>query len=67
MILDEPTNALDEKAKARLLSVLKALPQAMIIISHDKSFSEQLATRQLTLKEGSLVDTEATNQTIAVA
>ncbi|MEG3754122.1 ABC transporter ATP-binding protein [Psychromonas arctica] len=67
LILDEPTNALDEKAKARLLSVLKALPQAMIIISHDKVFSEQLATRQLTLKEGALIDSETTHNTIAVA
>lgn len=67
LILDEPTNALDEKAKGRLLAVLKALPQAMIIISHDKLFSEQLATRQLTLKEGALIDEEPTNNNVAVA
>ncbi|PKF61593.1 energy-coupling factor ABC transporter ATP-binding protein [Psychromonas sp. psych-6C06] len=54
LILDEPTNALDEKAKIRLLHVLKALPQAMIIISHDKDFSRQLATRELCLHEGRL-------------
>jgi len=56
LILDEPTNALDEKAKNRLLKVLLALPQAMIIISHDKLFSEQLATRNMHLKQGLLSD-----------
>ena len=56
LILDEPTNALDEKAKTRLLNVLQTLPQAMIIISHDKAFSNQLATRQLKLHDGALTD-----------
>ena len=56
LILDEPTNALDEKAKARLLSVLLALPQAMIIISHDKLFSAQLATRNMNLESGFLTE-----------
>jgi cobalt/nickel transport system ATP-binding protein len=65
LILDEPTNALDEKAKMRLLHVLQGLSQAMIIISHDQSFSSQLATRQLLLKDGSL--TEQTSNTAAVA
>ncbi|TEW52371.1 energy-coupling factor ABC transporter ATP-binding protein [Psychromonas algicola] len=65
LILDEPTNALDEKAKMRLLNVLQTLPQAMIIISHDKLFSNQLATRQLTLSDGLL--TEQPIPSIAVA
>lgn len=56
LMLDEPTNALDEKAKARLLGVLKKLPQAMIIISHDKPFVAQLATRSLTLVDGQLAE-----------
>ena len=65
LILDEPTNALDEKAKTRLVNVLQALPQAMIIISHDKLFSDKLATRQLNLKDGLL--TEQLAATVAVA
>ncbi|MHA2936959.1 energy-coupling factor ABC transporter ATP-binding protein [Vibrio sp. RC27] len=65
LILDEPTNALDEKAKLRLLHVLQTLPQAMIIVSHDKLFSEQLMTRQLVLAEGQL--TEQITSAIAVA
>ncbi|MEL0629080.1 ABC transporter ATP-binding protein [Psychromonas aquatilis] len=62
LILDEPTNALDEKAKARLLNVLLALPQAMIIISHDKLFSAQLATRNMNLENGFLTEQTNTGQ-----
>ena len=65
LILDEPTNALDEKAKKRLLNVLQTLPQAMIVISHDKTFASQLATRQLDLNDGVL--TEQLSQPVAVA
>ena len=65
LILDEPTIALDEKAKMRLLNVLQGLPQAMIIISHDRAFSDQLATRQLHLQDGLL--TEPSKSTVAVA
>ncbi|WP_022940276.1 energy-coupling factor ABC transporter ATP-binding protein [Psychromonas hadalis] len=65
LMLDEPTNALDEKAKQRLLHVLQALPQAMIIISHDKVFTEQLVTRNLYLQNGHLVASQ--QKRIAVA
>lgn len=56
LLLDEPTNALDKTARQRLIDTLKLLPQAMIIISHDHDFLEQLATRTLVLNEGKLLD-----------
>jgi len=68
LILDEPTNALDDKAKLRLLHVLQQLPQAMILISHDKPFVEQLATRELSLQNGCLLEmTKPVSNNIAVA
>jgi cobalt/nickel transport system ATP-binding protein len=45
LLLDEPTNGLDETSKQRITDILLNLPQAMIIISHEKSFIETLATR----------------------
>ena len=45
LLLDEPTNGLDESSKQRITDILLSLPQAMIIISHEKSFIETLATR----------------------
>lgn len=52
LLLDEPTNALDENAAARLLAVLSGLPQAMVIVSHDRAFRNRLATRTATLAAG---------------
>ncbi|WP_068112816.1 energy-coupling factor ABC transporter ATP-binding protein [Tropicimonas marinistellae] len=54
LLLDEPTNALDEENEARLVEVLDALPQAMVIVSHDPHFRRRLGTRSLRLKEGIL-------------
>lgn len=55
LLLDEPTNALDTPTQERLLDILDNLPQAMILISHDRSFRSALATRSLSLQAGHLV------------
>lgn len=59
LLLDEPSNALDRDARQRLLDTLLALPHAMIIISHDDDFLNQLATRRVRLVDAQLIeDTE---------
>lgn len=52
LLLDEPTNALDQAAEARLLEILDGLPQAMVVISHQQSFLDRLATREALLEGG---------------
>jgi len=54
LLLDEPTNALDTQAKQKLLTLLQGLDQAMLIISHDQPFLQQLATGSLELKDAKL-------------
>jgi cobalt/nickel transport system ATP-binding protein len=54
LLLDEPTNALDEETRERLLEILAGLPQAMVIVSHDREVIERLATRRVTLAGGRL-------------
>lgn len=54
LLLDEPSNALDTDARQRLIDTLNDLPQAMIIISHDADFLDQLATRRVLLKDATL-------------
>ncbi len=54
LLLDEPTNGLDDTTAERLTEVLAALPQAMMIISHDRRFLDRVATRGLHLHEGRL-------------
>ena len=56
LLLDEPTNGLDEGAQQRLLAHLDGLPQAMIIVSHDRSVLERLATRAVMLEGGKLTN-----------
>lgn len=55
LLLDEPTNALDERARARLIDVLRGLPQALVLVSHDREFLETLATRTVRLDGGQLL------------
>ena len=54
LLLDEPTNALDEATRRRLLDILAGLPQAMVIVSHDREVAERLATRTVRLEDGVL-------------
>ena len=56
LLLDEPSNALDVKARQRLIDTLLSLPQAMVIVSHDADFVDQLSTRELRLENAALTD-----------
>lgn len=49
LLLDEPTNGLDEATRERLIAILSGLPQAMVLVSHDRDFSDRLATRRAAL------------------
>lgn len=54
LLLDEPTDAVDEATTERLAAILPSLPQAMIIVSHDPHFRREVATRALRLEDGRL-------------
>lgn len=54
LLLDEPTNALDDVHYRRLLDILANLPQAMIIVSHDRWFLNRLSSRVVALQDGRL-------------
>ncbi|MCI5078636.1 ABC transporter ATP-binding protein [Oricola sp.] len=56
LLLDEPTNALDETNEHRLTEILLALPQAMVVVSHDPHFRRKIATRTLRLADGKLAE-----------
>ncbi|QVL48860.1 MAG: ABC transporter ATP-binding protein [Thiocapsa sp.] len=52
LLLDEPTNALDEATRARLVAILNALPQALILISHDAHFRRKVTSHQYRIRDG---------------
>lgn len=55
LLLDEPTNALDPRNEARLLEILRELPQAILLVSHSPAFRAELAPDALDLRDGKLV------------
>ncbi len=54
LLLDEPSNALDRGSRERLIETLLALPQAMILVSHDDDLVDRLATRRVRLASDGL-------------
>ncbi len=56
LLLDEPTNHLDIGAIAWLEEALKGFNGAVLFITHDRAFLQNLATRILELDRGHLID-----------
>jgi cobalt/nickel transport system ATP-binding protein len=55
LVLDEPTAELDGRAVRRLAALLKELPVARLIASHDLRFLEGLCSRLLVLAGGVII------------
>jgi cobalt/nickel transport system ATP-binding protein len=58
LLLDEPTTGLDENFQQRVTDVLLQLPQAMLIVSHDRDFLEKVTQRKMVLRQGSIFKME---------
>lgn len=54
LLLDEPTNGLDLYTRQRVIDLLCALPQAMLIVTHDVPFIAAVASRVSVLEAGSI-------------
>lgn len=48
LLLDEPTNHLDQKAKDALFEAIDAYPGTVILVCHEKDFSEDLVDFEIT-------------------
>jgi energy-coupling factor transporter ATP-binding protein EcfA2 len=55
LILDEPTTFLDPPAQRDLTILLRRLPQAKILITHDALFARVLASRAVFFERGKIV------------
>lgn len=47
LLLDEPTAALDEAEKRRLVDVLRASPATLLVATHDRAFAAALCPREI--------------------
>jgi cobalt/nickel transport system ATP-binding protein len=54
LLMDEPTNGLDERAEERLIGYLARSALSMVFVSHDRRLVERLATRAVVLDNGRL-------------
>ncbi len=54
LLLDEPTSGLDEAAAERVVAVLSRLPQAKLIVAHDRTLLRRLCRRLVVLERGRL-------------
>lgn len=52
LVLDEPTTALDPPGQRDLIALLRTLPQAKLLVTHDTSFAAALATRAVFFERG---------------
>jgi cobalt/nickel transport system ATP-binding protein len=52
LLLDEPSSFLDPRARRILIGILDALPQTMLIATHDLDLALELCRRTILLKEG---------------
>ena len=60
LVLDEPTNHLDLESIEALVAGLKDYAGTLIIVSHDRWFISQLATRVVEIKPGEVLDFNGT-------
>lgn len=52
LVLDEPTTSLDPPGQRDLTRLLKSLPQAKLLVTHDAGFARELATRAVFFERG---------------
>jgi energy-coupling factor transporter ATP-binding protein EcfA2 len=55
LVLDEPTTSLDPPGQRDLVRLLRGLPQAKVLVTHDVEFARGLATRAVFFERGRVV------------
>ncbi len=55
LVMDEPTTALDPKARRRLINLLRSFSHTKIITSHDLDMVVELCDRVIVLNEGQII------------
>ncbi len=63
LLLDEPLAGLDEEAAERITRILAGLPQAMIVVAHDRPFLDAVTNRQCRMQGGVLTAPGGTGRT----
>lgn len=67
LLLDEPTNHLDLKSRQALVDALRAYGGTLVFVSHDRYFIDEVATRILEIRDGSVWGFQGTYEEYLVA
>jgi cobalt/nickel transport system ATP-binding protein len=67
LVLDEPTAGLDPRARRGLISLLRTLPQTMLISTHDLRMVAELLPRTVVMDRGEIVADRPTGEVLADA
>jgi cobalt/nickel transport system ATP-binding protein len=57
LVLDEPTTSLDPPGQRDLIRLLRSLPQAKLVITHDPGLARQIGTRAVFFERGLVAGT----------
>ncbi len=60
LILDEPTNHLDIEAKEALKNALVKFPGTLVMVTHDRDFASNIATRIIAVTPKKIIDYKGT-------
>ena len=67
LVLDEPSAGLDPRARRGLIGLLRELPQAMLVATHDLRMVQELLPRTVVMDEGGVVADGPTSAILADA
>jgi len=65
LVLDEPTTFLDPPAQRALAALLKQLPQARILVTHDVNFALAVCSRAVFFQEGRITGAGPVEEVVA--
>ncbi len=65
LVLDEPTAGLDPRARRGLITLLRTLPQTMLISTHDLRMVAELLPRTVVMDHGEVVADRPTAEVLA--
>lgn len=64
LVLDEPTTFLDPPGQKELLHLLRTLPQAKVVVTHQTSVATNLAQRAVFFRDGRIIDSGPVRQVL---
>ncbi len=64
IVLDEPTTSLDPPGRGELMALLRGLPQAKVVATHDTAFARAIGTRAVFFEKGRIAGAGAVEELV---